>query len=112
MKQSRIRRLIPKKLARRYAEADESGKAALEARIERESSRVVGKMAGKGFTLVTRLPDGDGVFVREHDVVGLHVQLRSDLYERLDSWCRESGRSKREAVTEALEAWLEASEEG
>jgi hypothetical protein len=107
MKQSRIRRLIPKKLAREIALAEgASPRKRLEARAERESAETIAKMKAKGYRLVTRLDSGEGVFVRDDDVVGLHVQLPAALYKKLDAECRRRESSKRKVVCEALEQFL------
>lgn len=108
MKSSRIKRLYPKKLAEQLAAAQGTRREELLARAEREASGTIGKMASKGFRLAARLESGEGVFVRDEEIVGLHVQLPSELYQRL---ARESARretSKREIVIEALEKHLDA----
>ena len=85
----------------------ERRKAEQEAKAERESSDVIGKMRARGFQLVTRLDTGEGVFVREERVTALHVQLPADLYQRLDAECRRREVSKKTIVVEALERLLE-----
>ena len=105
-KQSRIKRLYSKRLAKRFAEAKGAQKAELRVALERESGETVRKMRAKGWKLATELDSGEGVFVREQDVVGLHVQLPVALYRRLDSECRVREISKRELVTAAIEHYL------
>ena len=107
MKQSKIKRLIPKKLARQIAAATGSSRSALEAVAEKEAASTVAKMRGKGYHLVTRLESGEGVFVRDDDVVSLHVQLPTSLYRRLHEASRQREATKRDLVTAALEAYLE-----
>ena len=109
MKQSRIRRLIPKKLAREIATTrDGRARARLEKAAESESADAIAKMQARGYRLVTRLETGEGVFVRDEQVVGLHVQLPSALYRKLDAECRRREVSKRRLVCEALEQHFEA----
>ncbi|MHC4947457.1 MAG: hypothetical protein ACYTG1_04250 [Planctomycetota bacterium] len=110
MKQSRIKRLIPKKLARRVAGAGDD--PALAALVERESADAIAKMRAKGYTLVTRLDTGEGIFVREDDVVGLHVQLPRSLYRRIETECKRREISKKKVVVEALLAHFERAEGG
>ena len=52
------------------------------------------------------LESGEGVFVRDDDVVSLHVQLPGALYKRLDAVSREREKTKRDIVIEALEDLL------
>jgi hypothetical protein len=106
MKQSRIKRLIPKKLARQLALAGDDARAQLEALVKRESADAIARMRARGFRLVTRLDTGEGVFVRDDEVVGLHVQLPAELYRRLDQECRRREISKKKLVVEALEQHL------
>ena len=108
MKQSRIKRLISKKLARQLAQADDEARRALTALVERESAETIAKMRAKGYKLATRLDSGEGVFVREDNYVGLHVQLPSAVYKRLEAECRRREISKKKAVVEALENYLSA----
>ena len=76
MKESRIKRLIPKKLARELRRlGDEVSRPEMTRLVERESEEVISKMRVKGYRLATRLETGEGVFVRETKVVPLHVQL-------------------------------------
>ena len=107
MKQSRIRRLISKKLAQRLARLkDKAARDELSRYADREAEATIAKMRAKGYRLVTRLESGEGVFVRDDDVVGLHVQLPSELYKRLESECRRRETTKRNLVTAALEQYL------
>ena len=110
MKQSRIKRLYSKKLARRLAEADAAVLPRLQTLADAEAAVVIARMEDRGYRLLTRLETGEGVFVRDEDVVGLHVQLPGDLYRRLDAECRSRGATKREVVVRALRAHLEATE--
>lgn len=105
-KQSRIKRLYSKKLAKRVAAARGAQRTELRASMQRETDDTIRKMRAKGWKLATELDTGEGVFVREHDVVGLHVQLPSSLYKRLDAECRQRDLSKREVVTKAIELYL------
>ncbi|MHC4992912.1 MAG: hypothetical protein ACYTGC_18215 [Planctomycetota bacterium] len=106
MKQSRIRRLVPKKLARQLATSSGRDRAALEKLVEAESAELVARMRDKGYRLVTRLDGGEGVFVRDSDVIGLHVQLPTPLYRRLEAECARREISKKKLVVEALESAL------
>jgi len=106
VKQSRIKRLYSKKLARRLAALDGPRRDELAAFAEREADDAIAKMRAKGYTLLTRLDSGEGVFVREDDVVGLHIQLPSALYKRLDAECRRRETTKRNLVIAALEQYL------
>ncbi len=106
MKESRIKRLIPKTLARQLQVAAEDGRAELEALAERESADTVARMRSRGYRLVTRLDTGEGVFVRDSEVTALHVQLPSELYRRLDEECSRRNASKKKVVVEALERYL------
>lgn len=105
-KQSRVKRLYAKRLAKRFAQARGPQKAELRAVLERESTETVRQMRAKGWKLATELDTGEGVFVRERDVVALHVQLPAALYKRLDAECRTREISKRELVTTAIEQYL------
>ena len=107
MKQSRIKRLIPKKLAREIASARDKERPALEALASADAADAIARMRSKGFRLVTRIESGEGVFVRESQVVGLHIHLPSSLYKALDAECRRRGTTKRQAVSAALEQYLD-----
>ena len=106
MKTSQIKRLIPKKLAQRISVSKGRARTALEAQAESESAETIAKMKAKGYRLATRLETGEGVFVRELDVVGLHVQLPRALHRRLDAECRRREVSKRQLVIDAIERVL------
>ena len=107
MKSSRIKKLYPKKLAEQLARARGERHRELLARAEREAAETIAKMEKKGFRLAARLESGEGVFVRDEDLVGLHVQLPTSLYERLAAAARERDITKRELVIRALESHLE-----
>jgi hypothetical protein len=107
MKQSKIKRLISKKLANQIAQADERTRLELTALVEQEASPIIQKMKAKGYHLISRLDNGEGVFVREDNVVGLHIQLPSDLYRKLDEECRKREITKRNLVIAALEQYLQ-----
>ncbi|UCF66949.1 MAG: hypothetical protein JSV80_14355 [Acidobacteriota bacterium] len=97
---------MPKKLARELAHARGEQRTALERLVEREASGTIAKMRSKGYELAARLETGEGVFVREDDVVGLHIQLPTALYRRLDDECQRRAATKRKLVIEALERYL------
>lgn len=106
MKSSRIKKLYSKKLAEQLSAARGARRGELLARAEREAAATIAKMEDKGYRLATRLETGEGVFVRDDELVGLHVQLTRPLYDRLAAECRRREVSKRELVTEALDAFL------
>ena len=106
MKQSRIKRLYPKKLARRLAGADGRTRDRLARQADKEAEEVVSKMNSRGYKLLTRLDTGEGVFVREDGLVGMHVQLPSSLYKRLEAACRSREATKRSLIIAALEEYL------
>ena len=106
MKQSRIKRLYSKKLARQLARAGEAARRDIHTLAERESAETIAKMRAKGYKLATRLDGGEGVFVREDHAVGLHVQLPTALYKRLEAECKRRDISKKKAVVEALDTYL------
>jgi hypothetical protein len=109
-RQSRIRRLISRRLARRIAAADASGDETAKVLLERlahdESRLEILRQADKGWKLATRLDTGEGVFVRDDDVVGLHIQLPGPLYRRLDAESSKRETTKRQMVIVALERYL------
>ena len=107
MRQSRIKRLYSRRLARRLAEASGSAKAQLETLADYESRQEIAKQRDKGWKLVTKLETGEGVFVRDDDVVGLHIQLPSALYKRLDAQSNQRETTKRQMVIAALERYLD-----
>jgi hypothetical protein len=105
-RQSRIRRLYTRRLARRLATASGAAKAELELLAEQEAKYEIQRQRDKGWKLVTRLETGEGVFVRDDDVVGLHIQLPTSLYKRVDVECQRREITKRQLVTVALERYL------
>src|SRR5262245_8985054 len=106
-RQSRIRRLYSRRLARRMASTSGAGRAELETLAEQEARYEIARQRDKGWKLVTRLETGEGVFVRDDDVVGLHIQLPTALYKRLDAECERRETTKRQLVTVALERYLQ-----
>lgn len=106
-KQSRIKRLYSRRLARRLASAAGSAKAALEKLAEHESRDEISRQRDKGWKLVTQLETGEGVFVRDDDIVGLHIQLPTALYKRLDNEATRRETTKRQMVIVALERYLD-----
>ena len=106
-RQSRIKRLYSRRLARKLALATGANRAALEALAEEESRHEVTRQRDKGWKLVTRLDTGEGVFVRDDDVVGLHIQLPTALYKRLDHEAQQRETTKRSMVIAALERYLD-----
>jgi hypothetical protein len=105
-RQSRIRRLFSRRLARRLAGTSGPARAELEALAEQEAKYEIARQRDKGWKLVTRLETGEGVFVRDDDVVGLQIQLPTALYKRLDVECARRETTKRQLVTIALERFL------
>ncbi len=78
----------------------------IQALAEEEARYEIQRQRDKGWKLVTRLDSGEGVFVRDDDVVGLHIQLPTALYKRLDGECTRREITKRQMVTVALERYL------
>ena len=109
-KQSRIKRLYSRRLARRMATAAGATKAELESLAEHESRHEIARQREKGWKLVTRLDTGEGVFVRDEEVVGLHIQLPTALYKRLDTEATRREVSKRQMVIVALERYLDSTQ--
>ncbi len=110
MKHSRVKRLYSKKLAQRLSRQSDGAKRAELVRFaEREAEQTIAKMQAKGYRLVTQLDGGEGVFVKDDDVVGLHVQLPSAVYKRLEAECNRRDTTKRNLVIAALESYLENS---
>jgi hypothetical protein len=107
LRKSRNKRLYPRRLARKLAEAAGAAKAELEALAEYESKHEIARQRDKGWKLVTRLDTGEGVFVRDDDVVGLHIQLPTALYRRLDVEATQRETTKRQMVIAALERYLD-----
>ena len=105
-RQSRIRRLYSRRLARRLVGSAGAARTELEGVAEQEARYEIARQRDKGWKLVTRLETGEGVFVRDDDVVGLHIQLPTALYKRLDVECARRETTKRHLVTLALERYL------
>ena len=108
-RQSRIRRLYSRRLARRLVEATGASRSQLETLAEQEARLEIANQHDKGWKLVTRLDTGEGVFVRDDDVVGLHIQLPGALYKRLAQESTRRETTKRQMVIVALERYLEQS---
>jgi hypothetical protein len=106
-KKSRIKRVIPRRLAESLAGASGPKRVALEKRADDEARYEIERLRDKGWKLVTRLETGEGVFVRDDDVVGLHIQLPSALYKRLDTEALRREVTKRQIVIAALERYLQ-----
>jgi hypothetical protein len=106
-RQSRIKRLYSRRLARKLAEATGPTRTELETLAEYESRHEIARQRDKGWKLVTRLESGEGVFVRDDDIVGLHIQLPSALYKRLDAEADRRETTKRQMVIAALERYLD-----
>lgn len=106
VRQSRIRRLYGRRLARRIGTGG-SAAAELMKLAEQEAAYEIARQQSKGWKLVTRLETGEGVFVRDDDVVALHIQLPTALYKRLDQECERREITKRQLVTQALEKYLD-----
>lgn len=106
-RQSRIKRLYSRRLARKLATATAATKGELDSLAEYESKHEIARQREKGWKLVTRLETGEGVFVRDDDVVGLHIQLPSALYKRLDTEAIGRETTKRQMVIAALERYLD-----
>ncbi len=105
-KQSRIKRLFGRRLARKLVGATGATRTQLEALAEQEARYEISRQRDKGWQLVTRLDTGEGVFVRDDDVVGLHIQLPSALYKRLDVEADRREMTKRQMVIAALERYF------
>jgi len=106
VKTSKVKRLIPKNLARRIVAAPDGGQDLLAAYMKRAAADTIEKMRGKGYELLSCLETGEAVFVRDDPVVALHIQLPRDLYTRLDDACRRRGATKRQIVADALNDYL------
>lgn len=106
-RQSRIRRLYGRRLARRMVGATGNAAHELMKLAEQEASYEIARQQAKGWKLVTRLETGEGVFVRDDDVVALHIHLPTALYKRLDQECERREITKRQLVTQALERYLD-----
>src|SRR5262245_56055446 len=103
---SRIRRLYSRRLARRLVDATGGARVELEELAEQEARYEIARLRDRGWKLVTRLETGEGVFVRDDDIVGLHIQLPTALYKRLDAECAKREMTKRHLVTLALERFF------
>ena len=106
-RQSRIKRLYSRRLARKLAGATGTTRTELEALAEYESRHEIARQRDKGWTLVTKLETGEGVFVRDDDIVGLHIQLPTARYKRLDTEANRRETTKRQMVIAALERYLD-----
>lgn len=106
-RQSRIKRLYSRRLAKKLASASGAARTDLESLVEYESRHEIARQRDKGWKLVTRLETGEGVFVRDDDIVGLHIQLPSALYKRLDTEANGRETTKRQMVIAALERYLD-----
>jgi hypothetical protein len=106
-RQSRIKRLYSRRLAKKLAAANGAVRTELESLAEYESRHEIARQRDKGWKLVTRLETGEGVFVRDDDVVGLHIQLPTSLYKRLDTEAEARETTKRQMVIAALERYLD-----
>lgn len=105
---SRIKRLYGRRLAKRLPLATGAEKVELLRLAEQEASYEIARQREKGWQLVTRLETGEGVFVRDNDVVGLHIQLPTALFKRLDAESKRREVTKRQLVIGALEKYLDA----
>ena len=112
MKKSKIRRLVSKKAARQFVASNVHGEQGLADFMRREAGGTISKMKAKGYEVVTFLESGEGVFVRDEDVVGLHIQLPGPLYDRLCRECTQRGATKRSLVVAALESWFSTQDDG
>lgn len=108
-RRSRIKRLYSRKLARRLASARGTTKDELEKFAAREADDAITRMRHKGWKLITQLDTGEGVFVRDEELIGLHIQVPSALYKKLDQECKRRETTKRQLVTVAIEQYLERS---
>jgi|GEM_PF-3191853 len=106
---SRIRRLYSRRLARRLVEATGAARTELVSLAELEAKQEIASQTEKGWKLVTRLDTGEGVFVRDDDIVGLHIQLPGPLYKRLALESSRRETTKRQMVIVALERYLQES---
>jgi hypothetical protein len=104
--ESRVRRLYSKRLADALLGSASSARSTLGEQAEREADQVIAAMAGRGYQLKSRLENGEGVFVRPRDWVGLHVQLPGDLYRDLEAACIERDATKRQLIIGALRGFL------
>lgn len=105
-RQSRIKRLYSRRMAKKIASATGGTRTALEALALAEAQHVIARQRDKGWKLVTKLETGEGVFVRDDDMVGLHIQLPTALYKKLDEEAAGRETTKRQLVITALERYL------
>lgn len=96
-----------RRLAKRLSSATGAEKAELARLAEQEAGYEIARQRDKGWQLVTRLETGEGVFVRDNDVVGLHIQLPTALFKRLDAEAKQREVTKRQLVIGALEQYLD-----
>ena len=108
-RQSRIKRLYSRRLAKKLGAATGAARTELEALAAYESRHEIARQREKGWKLITELDTGEGVFVRDDDVVGLHIQLPSALYKRLDVESNHRELTKRQMVIAAVERYLDQS---
>ena len=108
-RQSRIKRLYSRRLAKKLAGATGPARTEIAALAAYESRHEIARQRDKGWKLVTELDTGEGVFVRDDDVVGLHIQLPNALYKRLDAEANHRETTKRQMVIAALERYLDTS---
>lgn len=106
-RQSRIKRLYSRRMAKKLASATGGLRSALEQLATTEAAHVIARQREKGWKLVTKLETGEGVFVRDDDVVGLHIQLPTALYKKLDEEAAGRETTKRQLVIIALERYLD-----
>ncbi len=107
MKQSKVKRLISGPLETRVREAGQPLPPELQAVVDAESGEVIARMASRGFQLVGRVGEGEGVFVRETDLAALHVHIPRSLYQALAEESVRSEMPKRRLVIAALEEYLD-----
>jgi hypothetical protein len=106
-RQSRIKRLYSRRMAKKIASTTSpSAREALETLALGEAQHVIARQRDKGWKLVTKLDTGEGVFVRDDDVVGLHIQLPTALYKKLDAEATGRETTKRQLVIVALDRYL------
>ena len=85
-----------------------SQRVEIDALAEEEARYEIARQRDKGWKLVTRLDSGEGVFVRDDDVVGFSTSSSPPRWhKRLDAECARREITKRQIVTVALERYLE-----
>src|SRR5678816_1494635 len=105
IRKSKLRRLYSRRLARRIGSAASlATRNELLGHAEQEATYEIERQHEKGWKLISRLDTGEGVFVRDDDIVGLHIQLPTSLYKRLDAECERREMTKRQLVMMALES--------